>query len=60
MTISWLGEPTREQAAIQIRENLLGENYLLVDTPRGHSEPTIFLLRSYGFEITALEEVAEQ
>lgn len=26
ITISWTGEPTREQAAIQIRESLLGEN----------------------------------
>lgn len=57
--IEWLGEPSREHAAIRIREHLLGENYLLVDTPLGHSEPTVFLLQSYGFEITGIEEVVE-
>ncbi|WP_152523721.1 hypothetical protein [Stutzerimonas stutzeri] len=57
--IKWSGEPSREHAAIRIREYLLGENYLLVDTPRGHSEPTVFLLESYGFQITGIEKVEE-
>lgn len=57
--IEWPGEPSIEHAAIRIREHLLGENYLLVDTPRGHPEPTVFLLQSYGFRITSIEEVAE-
>ena len=60
VTIKWPGEPSREQAAIQIREHLLGENFLLVDTPRGHREPTVFLLKSYGFEITKIEESEEK
>lgn len=59
VTIRWPGEPTREQAAVQIRPRLLGENFLLVDIPRGHSEPTIFLLKSYGFEITGMEAVED-
>lgn len=57
--IEWPSEPSREHAAIRIREHLLGENYLLVDTPRGHSEPTVFLLQTYGFQITDIEEVTE-
>lgn len=54
--IEWPSIPTREHVAIRIREHLLGENYLLVDTPRSHPEPTIFLLQSYGFHITNVEE----
>ncbi|WP_143707389.1 hypothetical protein [Uliginosibacterium sp. TH139] len=57
--IEWPGEPSIEHAAIRIRERLLGDNYLLVDTPRGHSEPTVFLLQSYGYQITGIEEIAE-
>ncbi len=54
--IEWPGKPSPEDAAIRIREHLLGTNYLLVDTPRGHSEPTLYLLKSYGFEITQIDE----
>lgn len=59
VNISWPGRPTPEDAAIRIREHLLGTNYLLVDTPRGHNEPTVYLLNSYGFEITRIEEAEE-
>ena len=57
--IEWPGKPSIENAAVRIREHLLGESYLLVDTPRDHPEPTVFLLQSYGFQITSIEEVAE-
>lgn len=57
--IEWSGEPSTEYAAICIREHLLGKNYLLPDTPRGHPNPTVFLLQCYGFQITSIEEVTE-
>lgn len=50
-------EPSMEDAAIRVREHLLGKNFLLVDTPRGEKEPTVFLLKSYGFTITKIEQV---
>ena len=59
VNIGWPGVPTMEDAAIRIRKNLLGENYLLVDMPRGTNEPTVFLLKSYGFEIVSIEEVKD-
>jgi hypothetical protein len=48
-----------EDAAIRIRGHLLGENYLLVDMPRGTYGPMVFLLRSYGFEIVNIEEAQD-
>ena len=57
VSIEWPERPTREQVAIRIREHLLGEDYLLVDTPLGHEEPTVLLLYSYGFEIKNIEEI---
>jgi hypothetical protein len=57
IVIEWPSEPSKETAAIRIREHLLGKSYLLVDTPRGHNEPTLFLLRSYGFEINKIDEL---
>lgn len=58
--IEWPEEPSKEETAIHIRRHLLGDNFLLVDTPRNHPEPTVFLLRSYGFEIVTIEEVSDQ
>lgn len=57
--IEWPGKPSTEHVAIRIRENLLGGEYLLVNTPRGHPEPTVFLLQTYGFQITGVEEAIE-
>lgn len=49
-------EPSRSEAAISLRDYLLGDNFLLVDTPRGHPEPTVFLLNSYGYDLVKIEE----
>lgn len=54
--IEWSEEPSKERAAICIRKHLLGDSFLLVDSPRGHPEPTVLLLQSYGFEITSIKE----
>ncbi|WP_417070448.1 hypothetical protein [Niveibacterium terrae] len=57
--IEWPGEPSRETAAARIREALLGKDYLLVNTPRGHSEPTVFLMEHYGYIIGAIDPIEE-
>lgn len=58
--IDWSGALTTEYAAIRIREYLLGQNYLLVDTPRGHPEPTVFLLQSYGYQIVGMKKIEQE
>jgi len=57
VNIEWSGKPSSEQAAFRIREHLLGDDYLLVDACRDEKEPTVLLLRSYGFEIKDIEEI---
>lgn len=57
--IEWPSKPNRETAAILIREPLLGKHYLLVDTPRGHSEPTVYFMEHYGYTIDSIEPVEE-
>ena len=58
--IEWPHAPSKEDAAIRVRPHLLGENFLLVDMPRGHNESAaIYLLRHYGYEIGAIEAVEE-
>lgn len=52
-------KPLNEQAAILIRKHLLGDDFMLIDTPRGHVEPTVLLLQHYGYEITTIEEVPD-
>lgn len=58
--IDWPEILTAEYAAIRIREYLLGQNYVLVDTPRGHPEPTVFLLKYYGYQIVSIEKVEQE
>jgi hypothetical protein len=57
--IEWPSEPNRETAAIRIREPLLGKDYFLVDTPRGHTEPTVLLMEHYGYTIDSVEPADE-
>ncbi len=54
--IEWPEEPSKERAAICIRERLLGKDMPLIDVPIGHSEPTVLLLQAYGYEIVSIEE----
>ena len=56
--IEWPSEPNRETAAICIRDKLLGKEYLLVDAPRGHTEPTILLMEHHGYAIGSIEPVS--
>ena len=57
--IEWPSEPNRETAAIRIREPLLGKDYLLVDAPHGHTEPTVLLMEYHGYTIGSIEPVNE-
>lgn len=57
--IQWPSKPSRDIAAGRIREALLGTEYLLVDTPRGHSEPTVYLMEHYGYTIGAIEALEQ-
>ncbi|WP_143133201.1 hypothetical protein [Pseudoduganella namucuonensis] len=55
--IEWPNVPSKEDAAIRVRTHLLGENFLLIDMPRGQPEPSVYLLHHYGYEIGTIEPV---
>jgi len=57
--IEWPSEPSRDIAASRVREPLLGKDFLLVDTPRGHPEPSVYFMRHYGYEIGNILPVDE-
>lgn len=52
-------KPSPNEAALLIRERLLGKNFLLVDMPRDVKDTSLFLLNSYGYEIVGIEESTE-
>lgn len=56
--ITWPSEPSVHHAAIAIRDRLLPNDFLLPDMSRNSTESAaVHLLRSYGFEITNIEEL---
>jgi len=52
-------EMDNQDAAVAVQHKVLGENFLLVNTPRGEKEPTVFLLKHYGYTIESIEEIKE-
>lgn len=53
--VGGLAPPTKNEAAIKIAGQLIGNVFVLPDIPADTSDKTVYLLESYGYSIVGIE-----